>query len=506
MRKKSLHESEKRLTDIINFLPDATFAIDRNGMVIAWNRAIEELTGVPAEEMLGKGDHAYAIPFYGHRRPILIDLIFEPEEGIRTHYSGIRREKDILIAETDLPRPRGKVLTLMGKASPLYDRQGTVAGAIESIRDITARKQEEDEVRAAYDALRATEEELRRQYENIEKSGQVIRDSEEKYRTLVENSQDIIYIYRDDHILVINRRGPEVLGYTGEELKTMRVWDLLHPDDVKRVQERGKARFRGADLPPQYMARIMTKSGRAIPMELAAMMITYQGKPAIMGIAHDVAEREEYISAMAGKTKTLTIINQIIQTANQTRDTGILLDSTLSATREFLGFEAGGIYFIDEKTARARIVCSQNLAGEFVREVDNIDITEERFSAVLVRGESLFAENYERYNPEGAGRYGFKSFASIPVTAEHRVIGALNVVSTRMSEISSDDREILLAIGKELGSAIIRMRVEGALQESEAQYRTLVETTGTGFVILDEDGRVADANAEYVRLTGHHGS
>ena len=114
-------------------------------------------------------------------------------------------------------------------------------------------------------------------------------------------------------------------------------------------------------------------------------------------------------------------------------------------------------------------MCSQNLADDFVREVDNIDITGEPFSAVLVRGESLFAEYFERYNPEAADRYGFKSFASIPVTAEHRVIGALNVVSTRMSEISSDDREILLAIGKELGSAIIRMRVEGALQESEAQ-------------------------------------
>ena len=86
------------------------------------------------------------------RRPILIDLIFEPEEQIQEHYSGIRRENEVLIAETDLPRPLGKQLTLMGKASPLYDRQGKITGAIESIRDITARKQEEDELRAAYEA------------------------------------------------------------------------------------------------------------------------------------------------------------------------------------------------------------------------------------------------------------------------------------------------------------------------------------------------------------------
>ena len=48
-----------------------------------------------------------------------------------------------------------------------------------------------------------------------------------------------------------------------------------------------------------------------------------------------------------------------------------------------------------------------------------------------------------------------------------------------------------------------RKRAEGAIAESEAKYRHLVETTGTGYVILDGEGRVVDANAEYVRLTGH---
>jgi GAF domain-containing protein len=57
-------ETQRRLTDIINLLPDATLVIDGEGHVIAWNRAIEEMTGITAEEMLGKGDYEYAIPFY----------------------------------------------------------------------------------------------------------------------------------------------------------------------------------------------------------------------------------------------------------------------------------------------------------------------------------------------------------------------------------------------------------------------------------------------------------
>ncbi len=137
-------ETEKRLADIINFLPDATFAIDEAGTIIAWNRAIEEMTGMPASAMIGKGNYEYAIPFYGIRRPILIDLIFEPDEAISANYTHILREKDALIADTTLPRPRGQPLVLLGKASPLYDPQGTIVGAIESIRDITEFKKAEE--------------------------------------------------------------------------------------------------------------------------------------------------------------------------------------------------------------------------------------------------------------------------------------------------------------------------------------------------------------------------
>ena len=63
------------LAAIIDFLPDATFAIDKDGYVIAWNRAIEIMTGVHREDMIGEGDYAYSLPFYGKRRPILIDLV-----------------------------------------------------------------------------------------------------------------------------------------------------------------------------------------------------------------------------------------------------------------------------------------------------------------------------------------------------------------------------------------------------------------------------------------------
>ncbi len=148
----ALKESERRLADIIDFLPDATLAIDLSGNVIAWNRAMEEMTGVKAEDMLGKSNHEYAIPFYGRRRPILIDLIFESDEEIEKNYDFVKREGDVLLTETCMAvgaHPR----VLWGKARPLYNSNGNVIGAIESVRDITELRQAKEDLQKAHDEL-----------------------------------------------------------------------------------------------------------------------------------------------------------------------------------------------------------------------------------------------------------------------------------------------------------------------------------------------------------------
>jgi two-component system, cell cycle sensor histidine kinase and response regulator CckA len=143
----ALKESEQRLADIINFLPDATFAIDHNEKVIAWNRAIETITGVAAPEMLGKGDYEYAIPLYGKRRPGLASLVLKPDPNVNKEYMYVEKVRDTLIAEAFLPRIGANGIFAWIIASPLYDSMGRVTGAIESVRDITERKRAEEEIR-----------------------------------------------------------------------------------------------------------------------------------------------------------------------------------------------------------------------------------------------------------------------------------------------------------------------------------------------------------------------
>jgi PAS domain S-box-containing protein len=152
---EAIRESERKLSDIISFLPDPTLVIDCEGRIIAWNRAIEELTGAKAQEMLGKGDYEYALPFYGERRPILIDLVLLPQEEFEERYAHIERQGSILIGETYVPHLKGGGVYLVATASALRDSKGNVVGAIETIRDITDRKQAEEELELAKAAAEA---------------------------------------------------------------------------------------------------------------------------------------------------------------------------------------------------------------------------------------------------------------------------------------------------------------------------------------------------------------
>jgi PAS domain S-box-containing protein len=207
---EALRESERRLADIIDFLPDATLAIDLQGNIIAWNRAIEEMTGVKAAEILGKGDYEYALPFYGIRRPILVDLVLKPDKKIeRSYYSILEKNKDLLIVETWVPFLKWKKAFLWAKASPLYDSRGDIVGAIESIRDITARKEAE----------------------------RMLQESEEKYRSLA-SSIDVMYLVdKDCRYLFMNEGFLSRLGLALSDVEGKSYDDFHSGEDAREFRE-----------------------------------------------------------------------------------------------------------------------------------------------------------------------------------------------------------------------------------------------------------------------------
>ncbi len=153
-REESRHANDKlrsahqRLLDIVEFLPDATLVVDKDGRVIAWNRAIEQMTGVPKQDILGKGGCAYAVPFYGSPHPMLVDLLQSENKAIEARYSNFQRRDRFVSGDIFIPSVfAGKGAHLFVTAAALLDPEGNYCGAIESIRDVTDRKRGEDQLR-----------------------------------------------------------------------------------------------------------------------------------------------------------------------------------------------------------------------------------------------------------------------------------------------------------------------------------------------------------------------
>lgn len=207
--------------EIIDFIPDAILAIDLNGIVIAWNRAMEELTGTLACDILGKGNYEHALQIYGIRRPTLSDLVFRHDPENEAKYSNLRRDNSSISGEA-YASSLGKGGTyLWGKAMPLYGSAGNLIGVIESIRDITEPKLVEKE----------------------------LRKSRRKYREIFENS--ILGLYQsvpEGRYLSVNPAFARLFGYSSPEEMLANVTDIgrqlyLHPEDreraVKQINEKG---------------------------------------------------------------------------------------------------------------------------------------------------------------------------------------------------------------------------------------------------------------------------
>ena len=212
-----LQIAHQRLLDIIEFIPDATFVIDKDKKVIAWNRALEKMTGIPKQDIIGKGDYAYSVPFYGKLRAIIIDLIDKDDPETQALYDEFEKIDNIINVEVFVPGLyNGRGAHVLVTASPLLDPKGNRYGAIETVRDITEHKEHE----------------------------KALQESEYKYRELVEHANSIILHWmRDGRITFLNEFGQRFFGYSAGEIIGRHVIGTIVPAiesdgrDLNRLME-----------------------------------------------------------------------------------------------------------------------------------------------------------------------------------------------------------------------------------------------------------------------------
>ena len=263
-----LRTTHQQFLDIINFLPDATFVINSERKIVAWNRAIEKMTGFPKDKMLGKGNYAYAEPFYGKKRPILIDLLFETDIELEKKYDFVHKVGNTYYVEVFIPEMyRGKGAYLWASASKLFDSKGDIVGAIESVRDATDWK----------------------------RAQQQIQESEEKYRRILENMQDVYYqTDKEGKIILTSPSATSVLGYPDNtEYYGKNVADALYynPEDRKvfltAIEKTGKVE--------NY--EVTLRKGDGTPITVLTSSHRYYDNTGnylgIEGLFRDISERKQ---------------------------------------------------------------------------------------------------------------------------------------------------------------------------------------------------------------------
>jgi len=187
------------------------------------------------------------------------------------------------------------------------------------------------------------------------------------------------------------------------------------------------------------------------------------------------AERE-----IQAHNRALSVLNQLIGVSASAMDIDEMLESVLAATLALLDLAGGGIYLVEPGRQRARLVCTYGLPEGFPARPCIPDIAAPPYADVLVAGEPRFYDDHP-----GEGGETPHPYASIPIMAHDRIIGALNVVSESGGRFTDADRSLLTAIGREIGTSVERTMLIRQLEMAEREANLYLD-------ILSHDIRNAE--------------
>ncbi len=316
---ESLEHSEERFRSVVETAIDAIVTVDSNGRIIFWNQKAELMFGYKADEVIGK--------------PVAVIM---PERFRQAHQSGLSKA-----ASSKKSKIAGNILELVGLRKdgnefPLElslanweTREGVFFTAI--IRDISERKQAESALQAARSELErrvdertaelgATNEKLRLQISECERAELALRESEQKYATLVEDALIGVYILKDGKIEFANDKFADIYGYSKDELIGMDSLDLVHPHDRPLVKKLREKRLKGEKVPIEYESKGVKKNGDTIWVMRSLSQINYEGAAAISGIVADITKRRKAEEALRKSDKELRILsNQLLSAEEKER-------------------------------------------------------------------------------------------------------------------------------------------------------------------------------------------
>ncbi|MFQ5708754.1 MAG: PAS domain S-box protein [bacterium] len=328
--------------------------------------------------------------------------------------------------------------------------------------------------------------ELRRANENLERKVQqrtrALKQSEEKYRTLVESALTGIAIIEDDKIVYCNNRASQILGYLEQELVGKSIYEFILPEERDRVQKRILARLAGEPTANSMRVRCQHKNGQTVITELLGVLIRYHGKAAIQANFIDITEREQ-------AEKVQSVLLHILESTSRSNKLEELLEiihaqlgQLIDTTNFFVA-----LYDQENKTYSFPYYVDQYDDADFTPEELKKSLTDyvRRRGEPLLVDEALHEELIKRGEVELIGEPS-PIWLGVPLKTMNGVIGVVAVQSyTEHSLYSEKDLELLSLVSGHIAMAIERMRALEALQESERRFATLFRESLDAILIVD---------------------
>lgn len=448
-----LKKAQQTINALLNATRDVSLLLDCNGTILAANHAASVRYHIPLPDLIGQDAYTLISADYAPRRQKGV------EEVIRTRQP---------LTYTDTRDGRVYENTLC----PVLDADAMVSAVAVYSHDAS------DEVAAK----------------------RALAESEEKYRLVVENSHDTIYIYRGDTFLFINRQAEDLTGYTHEELMQRDIWDFLHPDDRDRLKQRALQRFAGGVISSGFEARILRKDGSVRDGQFYVDLVTFQGRPAILGIARDITEQKRAEEAIREREQQLRSLSDNLPN-------GMIYQLVVEPDkdRHFIHVSAGveGIHGV---TAEDVLRDSSVLYSQVHPDDRNAFIEAEEQALASM---SPFSFEIRVRPPSGTERWVLLRSAPRPLPGGGVLWDGieLDITATKRAEEELKAAyEQLAASQEELQGQFDALRDgQAQLEESEDKYRTLVEHTDDG-VFVAQDRNLIFVNEALAGQVGYRAS
>ncbi|MBT8407834.1 MAG: PAS domain S-box protein, partial [Deltaproteobacteria bacterium] len=294
---KTLRQSEEGFRSLVETTTDWFWEVDENAVYTYSSPKIHDILGYEPEEVLGNTPFSLMPPEEADR----IANIFAPYAKSRKPFK--------LLENTNVHKD-GHLVVLETSGIPIFDFNGVFRGYRGIDRDITERKRAEEELRKAHDDMgqkveeRTSEllqanEHLKREIENRKGVEERLRESEEKYRRLVETSIDGIAIVQGTEMKFANKALLDMYGATGaEEIIGHNFTEFIAHEHRDLLMRRGQDRERGKNVPVRYEFKALKLDESEFDVEISVNPIFYQGKPARQAFLRDISERKRAEDAL----------------------------------------------------------------------------------------------------------------------------------------------------------------------------------------------------------------